>query len=81
VPAGDDLVDKFAAVVAMKLPQGEGKARVDILEGVEGPAVGLVEEGIQAYPAGSDIGGGQSEDILAGSGLTAVVNIPNINQK
>jgi hypothetical protein len=40
----------------------------------EGPAVSLVEEGIQIYPARSDIGGGEREDILAGSGLSAVVS-------
>jgi hypothetical protein len=35
----------------MELPQGEGEGSVDVFEGVESPAVGLVEEGIQANPA------------------------------
>jgi hypothetical protein len=52
----------------------KGKGGVDVLEGVESPAAGLVEEGIQGYPAGSGIGGGEGEDILAGSGLSAVVS-------
>jgi hypothetical protein len=50
VPAGDDTVDKPAAVVAVELPHGEGAVRVDILEGGEDPAMGIVEEGIQANP-------------------------------
>jgi hypothetical protein len=72
-PIGDDLVDKFAAVVAVKLPEWEGEARVDVLEGVEGPAAGLVEEGKQGNPAGGDVCSGEGEDIVAGSGLSAVV--------
>jgi hypothetical protein len=36
--------------------------------------VSLIEEGIQGYPAGSDIGGGKGEDILAGSGLSAMMS-------
>jgi hypothetical protein len=60
-PVGDDLNDKHAAVIAVELPEGEGEARVDVLEGVESPAVSLVEQGIQA--AGGDIGEG--EEILA----------------
>jgi hypothetical protein len=50
-PVGDDLIDKLAAIIAVELPQGEGQARMDVLECIEGPAVGLVEQGIQAYPA------------------------------
>jgi hypothetical protein len=38
---------------------------MDVLECVEGPAVGLIEEGIQGNPAGGDVGGGEGEDILA----------------
>jgi hypothetical protein len=53
-----------AAVIAVELSEGEGKARRDVLEGVESPAAGLVEEGIPAYPTGGGIGGG-SGDILA----------------
>ncbi|MDR3355774.1 MAG: hypothetical protein LBO04_01120 [Spirochaetaceae bacterium] len=68
------MVDKFAAVIAVELPQGEGKGGVDVLEGIESPAAGLFEQGIQAYPAGSGIGGGEGEDILAGSGLPAMVS-------
>jgi hypothetical protein len=56
----------------VELPQGEGKGGVDVLEGVEGPSAGLVEERIPAYPAGSGTGGG--EDIAAGSGLSAMVS-------
>jgi hypothetical protein len=73
VPVGDDLVDKFAAVVAVELPGGEGEGSVNIPEGIESPAVGLVEEGVSKNPSGGDIGGGEGEDILAGSGLSAVV--------
>jgi hypothetical protein len=36
--------------------------------------VGLVEEGKQENPAGGDVGGGEGEDIVAGSGLSAVVS-------
>jgi hypothetical protein len=36
--------------------------------------MGLVEEGIQANPARSDVCGGQREDVLAISCLSAVVN-------
>jgi hypothetical protein len=64
----------IVAVVTVELSEGEGKVCVEVLEGVEGPAVGLVEEGIQAYPAGCDIGGGEGEEILAGSSLTAMVS-------
>jgi hypothetical protein len=74
VPVGDDLVDKLTAVIAVELLHGEGEAAIDVLEGGEGPAVGLVEEGIEAYPAGSDIGGGEGEDILALGDLSAVVS-------
>jgi hypothetical protein len=59
-PVGDDMVDKPAVVIAVELPQGEWQARADILEGGESPAMGLVEEGIQANPAGSDVGGGEA---------------------
>jgi hypothetical protein len=40
--------------------------------------VGLVEEGIERYPAGGSVGGG--EDILAGSGLSAVVDGINLDK-
>ena len=40
-----------ATALPLELPEGEGEARVDVLEGVEGPAAGLVEEGIQGNPA------------------------------
>jgi hypothetical protein len=40
-----------------------------VLEGGKSPSAGLFEEGAEANPAGSDIGGGESEDILAGNGL------------
>jgi hypothetical protein len=36
--------------------------------------VGLIEEGIEGKPAGSDVGGGEGEDILAGSSLSAVMS-------
>jgi hypothetical protein len=49
------MVDKFAALIAVELSEGEGKGGVEVLEGVEGPAAGLVGEGIQAYPAGSGL--------------------------
>jgi hypothetical protein len=49
----------------MELPNREGEARMDVLEGVERPAVGLIEQRIQTQPAGGDIGGGEGEDILA----------------
>jgi hypothetical protein len=58
----------------MELPQGEGEAGIDVLGGGEGPAAGLVEEGIQAYPAGGDVGGGKGEDIPALGELSAVVS-------
>jgi hypothetical protein len=45
------MVDKLAAVIAVELLKGEGKVRKDVPEGGEGPAAGLVEEGIQANPA------------------------------
>jgi hypothetical protein len=37
----------------------------DVLGGVESPAAGLVEQGIQTKPAGSDTGGGEAKDIPA----------------
>ncbi|MDR0760224.1 MAG: hypothetical protein LBF74_08950 [Treponema sp.] len=49
--ACDALVDKPAAVIAVELPDREGKAGADVPEGIESPAAGLVEEGIQANPA------------------------------
>jgi hypothetical protein len=58
----------------MELSKGEGEGGVDVLEGGKSPAVGLVEEGVEANPAGGDIGSGEGEDILAGSGLAAVVD-------
>jgi hypothetical protein len=66
------MVDKPATVIAVELPEGEGEVRVNVPEGGEGPAAGLVEERIQENPARSSIGNG--EDILAGSGLSAVVD-------
>jgi hypothetical protein len=60
--------------------KGDGQAGVDILEGVERPALDLIEEGIQAYPARGDIGGGQGEDILAGSALPAMVHGFNLDK-
>jgi hypothetical protein len=68
------LIYKLAAVIAVKLLKREGDARVDVLKGVKCPAVGLVGQGIQANPAGGDIGGGQGKEILARSGLPAMVN-------
>jgi hypothetical protein len=79
MPVCDDLLINSlplssATTLPLELPEWEGEARVDVLEGVEGPAVGLVEEGIPGNSAGSDVCGGEGEDILAGSGLSAVVS-------
>jgi hypothetical protein len=80
VPVGDDLVDTFGAVIPVELRKGEEEARVDVLEGVESPTVGLVEEGIEPYPAGGDVGGGEREDILAGSGLSTGAGGVNLDK-
>jgi hypothetical protein len=40
VPAGDD---QFGTVITVKLSEGEGEGSVDVLEGVKGPEVSLVE--------------------------------------
>jgi hypothetical protein len=45
------MVDEFAAVIAMELSKREGKAAVNVLEGLESPCMSLIEEGIQANPA------------------------------
>jgi hypothetical protein len=42
--------------------------------------VGLVKKGIPGYPAGSDIGGSEGEDILAGSGLSAMMDDVNLDK-
>ena len=42
VPVGTDMIDKFAAVITVELPEREGKARMDGFEGVERPAMSLV---------------------------------------
>jgi hypothetical protein len=36
--------------------------------------MGLIEEGIEGDPAGGDVGGSEGEDILAGSGLSAMMS-------
>ncbi|MDR2343501.1 MAG: hypothetical protein LBD86_03095 [Spirochaetaceae bacterium] len=46
---------------------------MNVFKGLESPDTGLVEEGIQAQPAGGDIRGGEREDVLTGSGLSAEV--------
>src|SRR5215471_17171290 len=43
-------------------------------ESLESPLVGVIEEGTELYPAGSDIGSGQSMQVLARCGLPAVVD-------
>jgi hypothetical protein len=57
------LVDELAAVIAVEFPKGEEEVCIDVPEGGKSPAMGLVEEGIQANPAGS--GSGEGEDIPA----------------
>jgi hypothetical protein len=74
------MENKLAAVVAVELPQGERETRVDVPEGIESPAMGLVEEGMQANPARGDIGSDESKDILAGSGLSAVMDGVNLDK-
>jgi hypothetical protein len=73
---GDDLVDKFTAVIAVELPEGEGKVVHRSLRA----AVGLIEEGIEANLAGGNVVGGEGEEILAGSGLSAVVDGVNLDK-
>jgi hypothetical protein len=58
----------------MELQNGERDSGFNGREGFKSPGMGVIEEGTEFYPAGSDIGGGQSRDILARSGLSAMVN-------
>jgi hypothetical protein len=67
------VVDEFAAVIAVKFQNWEGDGVFDVREGLECPCMGLVEEGIEVHPSGSNVHGGQREDVLTGSDLPAVV--------
>jgi hypothetical protein len=58
----------------MELENGERGGGGDDGEGLEGPGMGVIEEGVEFYPAGGDIGGGQGMDIVALGGLSAVVD-------
>jgi hypothetical protein len=55
----------------MKLQNREGDGGFDVRQGIKSPLMSLVEEGIQANPAGSGIRGCQCEDALTVSGLSA----------
>jgi hypothetical protein len=57
----------------MELSKRERETAMNVFKGLESPDTGLVEEGIQAQPAGGDIRGGEREDVLTGSGLSAEV--------
>ena len=77
-PCFGGVVDKFAAVIvgsfaATGTPKPEGYGGLDVRQGLESPLMSLAGEGIPANPARSDIGGGQCEDVLAVSGLSAVI--------
>jgi hypothetical protein len=72
-------VDEFTAVVAVELQNRKREGMNEVREGLEGPGMGLVEEGIETNPAGGGIGGGQGEEVLARSGVglkSAGVDLP-----
>ena len=60
-------------MLPLELQNREWHGGFDIRQGLESPLMGLVEESIQANPARGDIRGGQREEVLAVSGLSAVV--------
>jgi hypothetical protein len=68
------MIDKFTTVIAVELQNGEGDGSFDVREGLKGPGMGVIEEGTKFHPARGDIGGGQSMDILAERGLSAMMN-------
>ena len=68
------VIDKFRAIITVELQNRERDGVFNIREGLKRPGMGVVEEGTEFGPAGSDIGGGQGMDILACCGLSAVVN-------
>jgi hypothetical protein len=75
-PYFSGVVDEFVASIAtefpMKLQSRDRDGVFDAREGLECPCMGLVEEEIQAHPSGSSVRGGQREDVLTGSDLSAV---------
>jgi hypothetical protein len=50
------MVDKFTAVIAVKLPERERQDAVNVFKSLKSPDMGLVEEGIQGNPARCDRG-------------------------
>jgi hypothetical protein len=53
-PEVGGMVDKLRAVIAVELQNGERDGGFDIREGLESPGMGVIEEGTEFCPAGSD---------------------------
>jgi len=68
------VVDKFRAVIAVELIDRDKGGCFDVCQSLESPFMGVIEQGTQFNPARGDVGGGQSVQVLALSGLPAVVN-------
>jgi hypothetical protein len=56
----------------MELQNRERDCGSDVRKGLENPGMGVIRQGTEPYPAGGGIGGGQSMNILALRGLSAV---------
>jgi hypothetical protein len=50
-PVDGVLVDELRAVVTVELADGERTGGINVLEALQGPAEGLVEESREPYPA------------------------------
>ncbi|MHB9293553.1 hypothetical protein Holit_02679 [Hollandina sp. SP2] len=48
---GNDLIDKFVAIIPMELPEGERKSVEAVFKSPESPVLSRIEEEIQAYLA------------------------------
>jgi hypothetical protein len=53
------VVDELRSVVAVELQDREEDRGSDVREGLEGPFLGVIEQGTQFDPAGADIRGGE----------------------
>src|SRR5574339_422228 len=71
-PAEQGGIDELAAVVAVPGPQGEGQARVEVLDGACDPLMVQVVQGLQLGPAGGHVDGDQRCAVAPRGGLATV---------
>ena len=65
IPGLGVVIDKLRAVIAVELQDGQRDGCFDIRESLESPFLGVIKEGAQLNPAGSNVGGGQGMEIVA----------------